>query len=167
MLTAVEQKITPSVLPALRLALIIRCQQSNYRICLLVTSSKRPFSCILCLMQGETSLQLNCPKPTDYMSWLSTARGQRMVNRVQILRVHDTNENGYIFEGKKAKKWTSNYPLKSKYGLKCLIFNIFKVNWCCAESATKLNMTENAWPSKSEVLAWSSFLQWRHSYRLC
>lgn len=84
-LTAVEQKITPSVFTALRLALIICCQQSNSRICLLVTSSKGFFHLFFAPPPsppppphaGRDWLTTEpSKKPTDYMCWLSTARGQ-------------------------------------------------------------------------------------------
>ncbi len=148
MLTAVEQKITPSVFTALRLALIIRCQQSNSRICLLVTSSKGFF----CLVQRETGLQLKRPKPTDYMSWLSTARGQRMVNHVQTPGAHDPSENSCILELKK-KKLTCNFFLRRYPLWKMCIFNTFQGQLVLCrihDRQIRLNMRES-WLYSNQV----------------
>lgn len=136
-----EQKITN-----LRHALIIRCQQSNSRICLLVTSSKGFFFFFFifasfCFAQGETGLWLNCPKPTDYMSWLSTARGQRMVNHVQTLSVHDTAENGCIFQVKHGKyvvqRWYQSRMQVSKRRLTGRWTSDARV-WSCWETGVPL-----------------------------
>lgn len=122
-LIAARQKITN-----LRLALIICCQQSNSSIfsaCSIITGL---FLVSFCLVQGETGLWMNHPKPTDYKSWLSNAKCQHMVNHVQTLSVHNIAENGNICGKKKKRKEKKEIAcfLRSKSGLKFCFVNISK-----------------------------------------
>lgn len=84
------------------------------------------FFASFCRAQDETGLWLNRPKPTDYMSWLSTARGQRMVNHVQTLSVHDTGLHIWgkstktlklqlFFRGKSVKQYVETYVVQQWY----------------------------------------------------